>query len=69
MGHECHHPTCKKQVPPEMMACKSHWFELPKNLRDKVWSAYVPGQEIRKDPTPKYMQVYRECQSFWIANG
>lgn len=63
--HTCHWPGCKSQVPPRLWGCKKHWFMLPKHLRDKVWSAYVPGQEISKTPSPEYVRVAEEVQA-WI---
>jgi len=38
-----------------MFMCKKHWYMVPKVLRDRVWDTYVPGQEIRKDPTSEYL--------------
>jgi hypothetical protein len=32
---------------------------VPKPLRDRVWATYARGQEIRKDPTDKYMEAQR----------
>lgn len=44
--------------------CRRHWFILPKSLRDKVWKEYVPGQEIKKNPTKEYLEVMREAIDF-----
>lgn len=66
IGHTCHWPDCNESVPPKMWGCKKHWFKLPKSLRDKIWSVYVPGQEITKTPSAEYIQVAREAQQ-WIA--
>lgn len=41
--------------------CKPHWFMVPKKLRDALWDAYVPGQEIRKDPSPEYLIAANRC--------
>jgi hypothetical protein len=65
-GHTCHWPGCGKQVPPAMWGCKKHWFRLPKSLRDKIWNAYVPGQEARMDPSAEYLSAADEVQD-WIA--
>jgi hypothetical protein len=54
-GHLCHAPGCKIPVPPKMFACRKHWFALPKRLRDDIWTAYEPGQEITKDPSNEYL--------------
>ena len=68
-NHECHWPGCETQVPPAMWGCKKHWFKLPKSLRDKVWNAYVPGQEARMDPSDEYLAVAQEVQAWIKANG
>jgi hypothetical protein len=57
MSHTCHATGCRVPVPPRMFMCRKHWYSLPKSMRDAVWAAYVPGQEIRKDPTPGYLAV------------
>jgi hypothetical protein len=65
MSHTCHHPECKKIVPPKLLACRKHWFQLPKVLRDEVWQVYVPGQEITKTPSAEYMEVIARVQKYW----
>jgi hypothetical protein len=64
-AHECHWPTCKRQVPPALYMCKEHWLMLPKALRNKVWAAYVPGQEVTMTPSAKYLEVVAEVED-WI---
>lgn len=64
-AHRCHWPGCDKQVPPAMWGCKPHWFQLPKRLRDRIWAAYVPGQERRMDPSYEYLTAAHEAQQ-WI---
>jgi hypothetical protein len=63
--HHCHWPNCNKQVPPAMWGCKRHWFMIPKRLRDKIWAAYVPGQEKTMNPSREYVAVAKEVQE-WI---
>lgn len=65
--HECHWPTCDRQVQPAMWGCREHWFRLPKALRDRIWEAYEPGQEVRMDPSDEYLAVVHEVQE-WIAH-
>lgn len=65
-NHACHWPGCSKQVPPAMWGCKTHWFKLPKALRDRIWAAYQPGQEITGTPSREYLVVARDVQA-WIA--
>lgn len=65
-NHTCHWPGCERQVPPAMWGCKEHWFKLPKALRDAVWKAYRPGQEINMTPSAEYIAVATLVQA-WIA--
>jgi hypothetical protein len=64
-SHHCHYPGCPNQVPPAMYMCKPHWMSLPKYLRDKIWAAYVPGQEVNMTPTREYLAVTDEVEK-WI---
>lgn len=65
MVHTCHHPRCNTPVPEKMFACRPHWFSLPKRIRDRIWDEYVPGQEIRKDPTGGYINAAVEAINYW----
>lgn len=56
-AHTCHWPGCERQVPPAMWGCKPHWFALPRHLRDAIWAWYVPGQEVRMDPSDEYLSA------------
>lgn len=62
--HGCHWPGCTKQVPPAMWGCREHWFKLPKRLRDKIWSAYVPRQEVDMTPSQEYVDAAEEVQRY-----
>jgi len=66
--HECHWPGCAAQVPPAMWGCTKHWFALPKDLRDRVWRAYRPGQEKDQRPSREYVEVARAVQD-WIEKN
>lgn len=63
--HTCHWLGCKKQCPPAMWGCSTHWFKLPKHLRDRVWAAYRPGQEKDMRPSDSYLKVSDEID-LWI---
>ena len=66
-AHTCHWPGCELEVPPKMWGCRRHWYMLPKTLRNKIWAAYVPGQEVTKTPSAEYVEVAREVQR-WIQD-
>lgn len=63
--HTCHWPGCNKQVPPAMWGCGPHWFKLPKKLRDEVWMAYQPGQEVSMRVSEDYLTVMSKVDK-WI---
>lgn len=65
--HHCHWPSCEKTVAPRLWGCKTHWYTLPKPIRDAIWATYVPGQEIRKDPSEQYIKVAQMAQE-WALN-
>ena len=67
MAHTCHWPGCTTEVPPKLWGCRPHWFRLPARLRAKIWATYRPGQEITKDPSPKYIQAAREVRDWCLA--
>lgn len=66
--HHCHWPGCGAQVPPAMWGCKKHWFALPLVLRNRIWRAYRPGQEVDGTPSRDYVAVAREVQGWIQAN-
>jgi hypothetical protein len=57
MRHTCHARGCTTAVPPRMFMCRRHWRMVPRALQAEIWAEYVPGQEIRKDPTEEYLEV------------
>jgi hypothetical protein len=65
--HHCHWPGCDEQVPPAMWGCKTHWYKLPRRIRDLIWAAYRPGQEIDMKPSAEYIRVARLAQE-WIED-
>ncbi len=42
--HPCPGPGCGAQVARDQLACKHHWYMIPKPLRDAVWSAWQHGK-------------------------
>ncbi len=45
MTHKCPKQGCNQQIPQHMLACKRHWFEVPKPLRDAIWQTYRSGDK------------------------
>ena len=67
-GHTCHWPGCKKQVPPALWGCKTHWYMLPQYLRNKIWKHYQIGQEETLQVSQGYLDVAIEVQE-WIEKN
>ena len=49
-----------------MWGCKTHWFKLPKQIRDEIWRTFRPGQEKNWTPSPAYIEAAKEAQA-WIT--
>lgn len=43
MSHQCPGLNCAATVPTSQVACRAHWYSLPKPLRDRIWWAYRSG--------------------------
>ena len=67
--HHCHWPGCEKQVPPAMWGCREHWYQLPLKIRNKIWTAFKPGQEITMTPSREYVAAAMEAQEWIKKNG
>lgn len=67
-NHTCHWPGCTRQVPPAMWGCRQHWFMLPKSMRDAIWLAYRPGQEIDMNPSSAYLEAAKQAET-WIRSN
>jgi hypothetical protein len=62
--HTCHATGCTKTVPPAMFMCRTHWYSLPKRLRDQIWVTYRAGQEDDKEPSAAYCDAAIACVTF-----
>ena len=43
----CPIPRCGRQIDPSRLMCRSHWYMVPKRLRDQVWATWRSGQGAR----------------------
>lgn len=41
--HQCPGPDCTRIVSAAMLACRRHWYQVPRPLRDRVWVAWNDG--------------------------
>lgn len=40
----CPIKRCGRQIDPSRLMCRSHWYMVPKELRDQVWATWRSGQ-------------------------
>lgn len=43
--HKCPKTGCDVQVPQNMLACRTHWFDLPRPLRQAIKATYRKDDE------------------------
>ena len=41
--HRCPAHGCRAQINDHRLSCRDHWYELPKELRDRIWDTYRKG--------------------------
>ena len=48
--HECPGPGCEEQVDVTQLACRRHWYQVPKAIRNAVWREYqqAPGSPAHR---------------------
>lgn len=42
----CPHPDCRQMVSAEMFGRRTHWFQLPKPIRDAIWASHRAGDRV-----------------------
>ncbi|HEX6934689.1 MAG TPA: hypothetical protein VF162_21285 [Streptosporangiaceae bacterium] len=40
----CVIPRCDDPIDPSRLMCRTHWYMVPKDLRDRVWATWRSGQ-------------------------
>lgn len=61
MSHHCHITGCTTATPPEMFACRRHWFMVPRDIRRRIWKHYRPGQCDDWQPSADYCRAARDA--------
>jgi hypothetical protein len=62
--HECPAPGCTKRVPHHMLACRRHYHDLPKVLRNRLYAAWDGGDGQGSDA---HRAAIQECRAYWEA--
>jgi hypothetical protein len=42
---QCRVNGCTNQHADDQLACRGHWFQLPKAVRDRIWRLFRNGPE------------------------
>lgn len=66
--HECPYPGCAEQVDASRLACRRHWYALPKDVRDRIWASYKPDQTILT-ASGEYLDALQDAMAAWTAQA
>jgi len=55
----CCHPTCQEPTKTGQLMCRSHWFGLPKPLRDAIWATWRSKDRV------SWLKNVREAERFY----
>lgn len=53
--HHCHAVGCTVVVPPRLLMCLRHWWQVPLHLRLEVWRNYRPRRGDNERPSAAWM--------------
>lgn len=59
--HRCHATACQKITPPSMWGCRRHWFMVRREIRNRIYANYRPGQENDWKPSRAYLLAARDA--------
>lgn len=62
--HLCPARGCEFYVPDHQLACRGHWFQLPKGLRNTIYDEYEPGQTA-VTMTDGYRAALTAAEAVW----
>jgi hypothetical protein len=67
-NHTCPAPRCRLRCPPSKLACKEHWFKLPRPIRVSIMTHYVEGQTLAT-ASSLYLDALQAAIDFWGGGG
>ena len=59
MAHHCHATGCPIPVSPTLFMCRTHWFKVPRPIRERILETYRPGQCDDMNPSREYCEAAR----------
>lgn len=61
---KCAHPRCDVEAASGQLACKPHWFQLPKPLRDAIWETW---RNRARDGMRAYSENVLSARQYWAS--
>lgn len=63
---KCGHPDCTAAISPRQFACTSHWFSLPKEMRNRMFAAArAVWAGASKPKLDALYAIHDEALAFW----
>jgi hypothetical protein len=66
--HDCPAPGCHVRCASNHLACRPHWYQLPKAIRDDIWRHYVPGQTAAT-MSQGYREALAAAGDYWAEHN
>ncbi len=63
MTHKCPKDGCGIDMPTHLLACRPHWYSIPRPVRDEINYAWKQFQKAERDD----LQVLRLAQKRYVA--
>ena len=61
LKNHCAAGDCREIVPVGMLMCRAHWFQVPKHIRDRVWSAVRARQRNEQGARAAHLGAVKEA--------
>lgn len=58
-------PRCKDKIRPGLVGCKTCWYLLPQDIRDRINHHFVPKQTFLT-ATREYHQAYKDAIRWFL---
>ncbi len=65
IAHRCPWPGCTVKVAPDLWGCKSHWFQIPRDKRIRLWKAYRAGQTMQT-ASAEYVEAAQDIHRWML---
>ena len=67
MSHHCHARGCETPVRPQLLMCRRHWFQVPRDIQAAVYRHYRDGQCDDMQPSEAWHEAASAAIGFVAA--